>query len=286
VPISADNAASVLLHEQYVALAGDARESFLGEVVHAVWERATTGDLPSPAALARALGPAVRGRHIQLHSRRAAEEAALDRLGADGAIRHAAGGDHLGVLTDNASESKIDWYLQRAVDEHLRYDPGSGSTTATVKITLTNDAPATGEPAYVLGGEVAPPGWSRQIVQLYTPLDLASATVDGRPPPAASVRSLGAPGNWAHEFDVAVPPKSALTIELHLTGRLAAVGRGRLTIDLDRQPAVHPDDLNVTVEVTSGWKITGGSLNGRGTTAMTARELDQNVQLLTEISPR
>jgi len=286
VPISAENAASVLLHEQYVALAGDVREGFLGDVVHAVWERATTGDLPSPAALARALGPAVRGRHIQLHSRRAEEQAALGGLGADGAIRHAPGADHLGLVTDNASQSKIDWYLQRAVDEHLRYDPGSGAADATVKITLTNDAPASGEPAYVLGGEVAPPGYSRQIVQLYTPLDLVSSTVDGQPPPPASVRSLGTKGSWAHEFDVAVPPKSALTIELHLTGRLGAGGSGRLALDLDRQAAVHADHVTVTMEVAAGWRISGGSLNGRGTTASTTRELDQNEQLLTEIARR
>jgi hypothetical protein len=284
VPIGADNAASVLLHEQYVALAGDARENFLGDVVHAVWERATTGDLPSPTALAKALGPAVRGRHIQLHSRRAGEQAALGRLGADGAIRHTAGGDHLGLVTDNASESKIDWYLQRAVDYHLRYDPGSGAADATVKVTLTNDAPASGEPAYVLGGEVAPPGWSRQIVQLYTPLDLASATVDGQPPPGGSVRSLGVPGNWAHEFDVAVPPKSAVTIGLHLTGRLAAGRSGRLALDLDRQSAVHSDRITVTIDVVGGWRITGGNLKGRPTTAATTVELDRNGQLLTEMT--
>ena len=282
VPIGADNAASVLLHEQYVALDGDARENFLGEVIHAVWERATTGDLPSPAALAKALGPAVRGRHIQLHSRRPDEQATLGRLGADGAIRNA-GGDHLGLVTDNASQSKIDWFLHRAVDYHLRYDPATGSAAATVTVTLTNDAPASGEPAYVLGGGVAPPGYSRQIVQLYTPLDLASATVDGRPPPPASVRSLGARGNWAHEFDVAVPPKSALTIELRLTGRLPAPG-GRLTLDLARQSAVRADQVTVTVETAGGWRITGGDLNGRGTTAMTRRELDQNVRLLTEMT--
>ena len=88
-------------------------------------------------------------------------------------------------------------------------------------MTLTNDAPASGLPAYVLGGQVVPPGFSRQIVQVYTPLDLVTATVDGRPPPAGALRSLGRSGNWAHELDVAVPPKSAMTIELRLAGRLA-----------------------------------------------------------------
>jgi hypothetical protein len=282
VPIGAENAPSVLLHEQYVALDGDARENFLGDVIHAVWERATTSDLPSPASLAKVLGPAVRGRHIQFHSRRAGEQGILGRLGADGAVRYA-GGDHVELVTDNASQSKIDWFLRRSVDYRLKYNPGTGSADGTMKVTLTNDAPASGEPAYVLGGAVAPPGYSRQIVQVYTPLDLVSVTVDGRPPPPASVRSLGGKGNWAHELDVAAPPKSALTIELHLSGHLAAP-RGRLTLDLVRQSAVRPDHVNVTVEVAEGWRIAGGTLNGRGTTATATRELDQYEQLLTEIA--
>ncbi|MCA1844597.1 MAG: DUF4012 domain-containing protein [Actinobacteria bacterium] len=286
VPISADNAASVLLHEQYVALAGIPRESFLGDVIHAVWERVTSGDLPAPAALAQALGPAVRGRHIQLHSRRPDEQAILARLGADGALRRS-GGDHLGLVTDNASQSKIDWFLRRAIDYHLRYDPGSGSAEATVKITLTNDGPASGEPAYVLGGDVAPPGVSRQIVQLYTPLELAAATVDGRPPVPESERSVGRPGNWAHEFDVAIPPKSATTIELRLTGRLPGASGG-WSLDVQRQSAVHPDDVTVTVEVPRGWRIhaTAGGLSGRGSSATTRLELDQTVRFTAGIGQR
>jgi hypothetical protein len=282
VPISDDNAASVLLHEQYVALDGDARENFLGEVVHAVWERVTSGDLPSPASLARALGPAVRGRHIQLHSRRPEEQAGLGRLGADGGVRYS-GTDHLALVTDNASESKADWFLRRAVDYHLRYDPGSGSAEATVTVTLTNDAPPSGLPAYVLGGPVEPPGYNRQIVQVYTPLDLVAATVDGRPPPAVP-RSLGHSGNWAHELDVVVPPKSAITVELRLTGRLPDP-HGRWALDIGRQSAAHPDVVTVTLDVAGGWRIgaTAGGLTGRGQTATGRWDLEGNVQLWGEI---
>lgn len=279
VPITARNAPSVLLHEQYVTLEDEARENFLGEVIGAVWMRVTGGDLPSPAALARALGPAVRGRHIQLHSRRPAEQAALERLGAAGAIR-SSDGDHLALVTDNASQSKIDWFLHRAVDYRVRYDPGSGSSEATATVTLTNDAPATGLPAYVLGGLVAPAGVSRQIVQLYTPLDLGSVTVDGEAPPAAAVRSLGRPGNWAHELDVAVPPKSAIKIEFRLSGRLAVRGE-RWTLDLGRQSAVRPDDVTITFEVLGDWRIrsAGGGLSGTGQTASGRLAIERDVQL-------
>ena len=283
VPISAGNAASVLLHEQYVALDGDVRENFLGEVIHAVWERTTTADL-APKSLAQALALAVRGRHIQLHSRHAEEEAALGRLGADGAVPRS-GTDHLGLVTDNASENKADWFLRRAVDYHIRYDPGSGSADATVRVTLTNDAPPSGLPPYVLGGLVAPPGHNRQIVQVYTPLDLRTANVDGRPPPPAALRSLGRPGNWAHELDVVVPPKSAITLELRLAGRLPRLHH-LWSLDVDRQPAIHADDVTVTLEVADGWRIatTGGGLTGRGPTATARLQLDRNVQLRAEMA--
>ena len=278
VPVSAENAPSVLLHEQYVALEGEARENFLGEVIAAVWARATTGDLPSPASLARTLGPAVRGRHIQLHSRRAEEQAALGRFNADGALRFS-GGDHLSLVTDNGSQSKVDWFLRRAVDYHVRYDPGSGSAEGTVKVTLTNDAPPSGLPPYVLGGQVTPPGFSRQIVQIYTPLDIVAATVDGRPPPAA-LRSVGRSGNWAHELDVAIPPKSAMTIELRLAGRLGEQ-QGRWTLDLVRQAAVSPDDVTVTLDVADGWRLqnAAGGLTGQGNAAKTKFELDRHAHL-------
>jgi hypothetical protein len=286
VPISARNAASVLLHEQYVALEEGPREEFLGQVIGAVWIRATTGDLPSPTVLARSLGPAVKGRHIQLHSRRSDEQAALGRLGADGGIRFGAG-DHLRLVTNNGSESKVDWFLDRAVDYRVRYDPVSGAAEGTATLTLTNDAPATGLPGYVLGGQVVPPGFSRQIVQLYTPLDVGAITVDGRAPPASALRSLGRSGNWAHEVDVAIPPKSSVKIQFRLAGRLAG-GSAHWTLDLGRQSAVRPDDVTVTLEVPDGWRIgdTGGGLTGGGQMATARLRLDRNGQLRAEMRRR
>jgi hypothetical protein len=231
------------------------------------------------------LGSAVRGRHIQLHSRLAEEQAALARLGADGSPPRS-GGDFLGLVVDNASQSKIDWFLRRAVDYQLRLDPGSASAEATVKVTLTNDAPSSGLPDYVLGGAVVAPGASRQIVQVYTPYDLVSATVDGRPPPGA-LRSLGRTGNWAHELDVTIPPKSALTIELRLEGRVS-VRQGVWVLDVNRQAAVRPDDVTVTLDVADGWRINtnGGGLVRRGQSATARFDLDRNVQLRAEMIRR
>jgi hypothetical protein len=86
---------------------------------------------------------------------------------------------------------------------------------------------------------------------------------------------------------VVVPPKSSITIELHLAGRLARQP-GRFTVDVGRQPAVHRDDVTVTFDVADGWRIhtTGGGLTGQGQTATARFELDRNVQLRAEITPK
>lgn len=278
VPIDAGNAAAVLLHEQYVALAGDVRENFLGEVTFAVWGRLTAARLPSPAALAAKLAPVVRGRHIQLHSRRSGEQATLRRLGADGTLPRG-GGHHLAVVTNNASESKADWFLRRAVDYRVGHDPATGVAEATVRVTLTNQAPSSGLPDYVLGGRLLPSGDNRQIVQIYTPFDLVSATVDGRPPPVA-LRSLGATGNWAHELDIVIPARSAVVIELELAGRLTT-GAGQVAFELGRQPSVAPDEVSATFQLPERWRFTAarGGLAVSGSTLTGRWQLDRNLQV-------
>ena len=95
----------------------------------------------------------------------------LRRLGADGASATEFGSHDSGLVTDNAAR-KARWTgsCGGRYDYRLRYDPRTGMAEATVTVTLTNDAPPSGLPDYVLGGRVVPLGFSRQITQIYTPL--------------------------------------------------------------------------------------------------------------------
>src|SRR4029079_13957539 len=124
-------------------------------------------------------------------------------------------------------------------------------------------------------------------VQIYTPLDLVAATVDGHAPSATGLRSLGRSGNWAHELDVAVPPKSSTIIELRLAGHLAGPP-GEWTLDVSQQPAVHPDDVTVTLDLADGWTIgeTIGECFGQGSSASAKLTLDRDAHLGAEMRRR
>ncbi|HZQ26869.1 MAG TPA: DUF4012 domain-containing protein, partial [Acidimicrobiales bacterium] len=191
-PISAANAAHILLFDQYVRLAGDARVDFLGDVTAAVWQRLLTTSA-SVVDLAKALAPAVTEKHVLLASTRPTEQSALVELGAAGKMP-AVNGDFLGVVTQNAGGNKIDWFLRRATSARVRIDPATGRVDSTVQVRLTNQAPATGLPPYIIGSVVTPPlpnGTNKLYLSVYSPWLLAGASIDGQPALLESELELG-----------------------------------------------------------------------------------------------
>ena len=72
----------------------------------------------------------------------------------------------------NGGGNKIDHFLQRRASYETSTD-ASGETTATLRLELTNNAPAEGYPRYVIGNLVGlPAGTSRLYVSFYSPLGL------------------------------------------------------------------------------------------------------------------
>ena len=117
------------------------------------WQRFTSGALPPPQQLVGALAPAAREKHIMLWSNRPKEQQLFEDIGAAGAVAPVEG-DFLGLVTQNASGNKIDYFLRRSVDYQVELDPGSGRLRATATVTLSNDAPASGLPLGVIGNQV------------------------------------------------------------------------------------------------------------------------------------
>ena len=157
VPLTADNAAEVLLFHQYDELTEDQIDTFQVDVVDAVTSALTTGTLPPPSELAATLGPAVAGGHLRLWSPETEAQALFERIGADGTLEAPPdGSDFVQVLTQNASESKIDWYLRRALTYEPTVDLDTGAIEATATVTLTNTAPTSGVSTYILGEEGGP----------------------------------------------------------------------------------------------------------------------------------
>lgn len=252
-PIDATNARRVLLYEQYVALAGPAREDFLGDVARAVVEQLTTGELGSLAEVARAMAPAITGKHLMFHSAHAEEQAVIERLGAGGAMAPVDGGDFLQVVTQNTTETKIEWFWRRQVSYDVDYDPGSGEVAANLEVRLHNDAPPDGLPTYIIGGPretgaYPPAGHNRTWLSIYSPLELQGATLDGRPLVLSRERELE---RNVYSAVLTVAPGGTAVVRLDLAGAIVAAPSYRLVVGA--QPQVTPDRLAVDVQAAPGW---------------------------------
>ena len=255
VPITADNAVPMLLHEQYVRFQGTTREDFLADVTQAVWQRVTTR--PSGLVeLGRALGGAVADKHVMVTATRADQQAGLVELGVAGAMAPVED-DFVGLVTQNASGNKIDWFLHRALDYRVEVDPASGEVSAVATVTLTNRSPARGLPDYVIGSAVKPPlptGTNRTYVSLYSPWGVTAATLSGLPVGLESQQELG---RNVYSAYVDIPPGGSVVLEVRLEGTRRR-GTGPYEVVVHRQPVVHPDDVRVSVAAANGeWEVCG-----------------------------
>jgi len=261
VPLTVANVTPILLHDQYL-LPQAQRLRFMSDVVQAVFDRLKGVNLNNPAALSQVFGPLFRQKHVMLYSAAFPEEVEFVHLGAAGAMP-ASRADSLATVTQNSSGNKIDWYLRRSVRDDVRYDPATGSTQATLTVTLRNNAPSSGVPDYVIGGaglEPTRPGENRTWVSIYSPLDAQSATFNGQPVALDRKRELGR--NVASAF-VTLEPSSTSTFVVKLSGRLAPGGHYQLA--LRAQPTVAPDDVTVRVTIPPGWlarNAVGGTVVG------------------------
>lgn len=259
-PLTADNLAPILLHEQYVRYPLPERVDFLADAATGVFERITDGDLPAPNEVLDVLADAVAGRHLVLHSTRGREQALFARVGADGAMPPVVG-DFLALVTQNASGNKIDWFLRRSLTYEATVE-ADGRVDAELTVRLHNGAPASGLPHYVIGGvgdDATADGENRMIFSVYTPLELEAASIDGRPLELTTERELG---RNVHEVRLTLPPGGESTVRLRLRGTVAM--SDGYVLDVRSQPTVAPDEIEVV--------LAGGGVRARTTHYLAERD--------------
>lgn len=242
-PLTKDNAAQVLLKDQYLRFGrDDERSDFLRQATRNTFEKLTSGDLPAPESIANTMSAQARGGHFLMWSSRRDEEQFFTRLHADGTFPRPDGGDLLAVRAQNSGHNKIDIYLHRTVAYQARVDPRTGQVEATATVTFTNDAPAGGLPNYVIGNTVnAPTGSNRINLSVYSALQAEQVSIDGTPVAAASEVELG----WrVYSMPLLLGPGQTRTIVLRLSGTVAAPYH----LTLSPQPAVNPESDTVSID--------------------------------------
>lgn len=149
--IDAGSVVPFVANEAYALLPNDvARKRILGDVAAGVLDRfLASGAATDPAGAGRAVVEAAAGGHLLLHSADPVIQGGLEAAGVAGGLADPAG-DFLAVVANNAAGNKIDFYARRT----LRYEVellDDRSATGHLEVTIQNDAPSSGQPAYVIG---------------------------------------------------------------------------------------------------------------------------------------
>jgi hypothetical protein len=147
--VSADNVVPLLVHDQYVTDDQEERRELLSDVAEAVVNQFDKSS-PDLTSLADGLRNAASGRHLLLWS----ATPSLQRVWADVGVGGTVGEDDLYLAVNNDGQNKLDQFLP--VEGEITTRAVDDGTEVTIRVTLFNDTPAEGEPAYITGEEPSP----------------------------------------------------------------------------------------------------------------------------------
>ncbi len=212
VSVAPETAAEFLLAGQYALLDDTSNEERI-EAIDTLGQQVIgallAGQLPEPSGLARDLGPLIDEQRLLVWTDDEGEQELFERIGLAGALPVMGDDGGFAVTVANAGHSKIDYFLERDVDVAVETD-ADGQRTLVADVVLTNTAPSSGLPRYVIGNSFGlPDGTSRLWVSFYGPNAVPVATRNGEPlqvPPP-----LTEAGWWATSFDDIIGPGESVT---------------------------------------------------------------------------
>ncbi|MFA5890652.1 MAG: DUF4012 domain-containing protein [Actinomycetota bacterium] len=264
VRLDGDTFASFFMNGAYVKYPsggtnGDRKQVFERLAVD-VWKAAL--EHRDAAALFRALADTAPRRHLMVWLADASAERDAERLDIAGSFR--APGSSIGVVTQNASASKIEYYLRRAFSVRAQVRAAEVSWRARIK--LTNHAPSGGLPNVILGPDMAtspgaPPGQNHAYVSVYvSPTARVRRFVFAGKPVDYTVEHV--PGATVISAFVDIPPRSSRIADVWWTEPRTA---DSISLTVMRQPTVAPDRLSVEfTDATAGNLKCVGSLPAVG----------------------
>ncbi len=270
------------LYEQLGDERSRERKALLEHLGDAAFAAVFSGDWDG-VRVARALADTSGGRHLQLHSRDAAEQEAFTTVGIGGALQGPAEADLFAVTANNAVGGKQDVHvghhvtLQVALDDVRRNERGvTALRTATVRTELENPLPTSGMDRYIIGNCLVdearnqcfegPPGENRTWFSVWTPGDSSLLGVradDGR----VALRSSELRGLRVFDRFLETPSRSRSGFEVEIDGVSAVrLQGGELVYELAwwAQAKAIPTRLDVTLAPPEGWTVVDVEVAGGG----------------------
>jgi hypothetical protein len=258
-PLTSANAADYLVRRQYLEFdptdENKARLDVLDDAGRRTFEAFLHTKSLRPAQLGHVFEPVVAQHRLLAMSSQPAEESFIRRIGMDGTFPAHPTADFLSLVTQNSGNNKMDIYLHRSTTYDVTYDPRTGAVQATVTVRLHNDAPSSGLPAYVIANRPdshQPDGANWMWFNLYTPHQLASATLDGNPLNLVGQSEFGMN---VYETHLAVPSHGDAVVVVHLTGHVAP--SATYSFGWYQQAMVNADQVTVRMTPAQPWRAAG-----------------------------
>ncbi|KFI96139.1 DUF4012 domain-containing protein [Bifidobacterium stellenboschense] len=173
------NAARTLLHDEYYRTDDyAAQDAFFADAAGATFRHAMASNALDARQLLTTFSTSVSNGHVKLWLADEGLQRQLENTAIGGTLSRAAGKPTVGVYVNNASQSKMDWYLDRSVTTTYVGTRADGGRDYDVHISMTNTfdaADAASTPQYVLGDGIDGLTGGRNATLLYV-----TAPADGR----------------------------------------------------------------------------------------------------------
>lgn len=246
--IDGSNAEEFLTLGQYEFAESD-REDLLEAVTAATIDNVLNESLPPPQRMAPILAPAVLHGHISGWAVEADEQELYQLVGMDGELPLVSV-DAIAVTSNNASGNKIESFLERRIEYRPVVDQSSGRATAVLRIEITNTAPTTGYPDYVIGNIIdLPIGTNRMLLDVHTKMLASEMRIDGEKVFPFIKPELG---YWVTTKQFDVSAGETVVVELDLAGDF---GEGPYQLVYRPQPLPNVDTLEVEATTPDGSEI-------------------------------
>jgi hypothetical protein len=201
------------------------------------------------------LSTEIAGRHLQLWDSNPRYEQTISELGASGDIDTDHPSRTFHVAVENATATKLDYFVDVAISDTVTISP-NGSATVDTSVKLTNHAPAGQPPSLQLG----PDGTNSHVSGEY----VGRVFLWG-PRGSAQKGSVAESGLLlAPEIDIPVLPGQSATA--HFETRIPnAIQHDKLQLVFQPQPRLTPESLKVHV-IASGTQATASASLTKTTT--------------------
>jgi hypothetical protein len=262
VSVNESNVVDFITNEAFTRFASPAeRQRVLGAVAQGVFlhflERAG-----APASV-RVLAKAAAAGHLAVHTTDPKLQSGLAATPVGGAFA-APQGDFLSIVQNNGAGAKIDFYEDRSISYAVHLEEG-GTAQTVASVELTNHAPTSGPPPYVIGpfpGVKAQAGDNVPILNLYCApgCSLEASTRQGHPTRLKSGSELGHPF-FQDYFRIPSGATSSSAYRMSVPGAWEGNSSGgSYRLSFANQVTIRPTHLSISVQAPPGMHVTDTSV--------------------------